>query len=135
MRSQEFVMNNVSLKMNKNNISVMGCLLFATLLPLSVFAGDSLGDVASNVTSSLSNVAKLINAASYVAGVAFALMGLLKFKAHKDQPQQIPLSQPIVLLAIAAGLVYLPSIIKTTGSTMWGGSAQVASVKGENLSL
>jgi len=93
-------------------------------------SGQSLGDVAGNVTKSMDNVAKLITAASYVAGVGFALMGMLKFKAHKDNPTQVPLSQPIVLLAIAAGLVFLPSLISTGGQTVFGGDAKNADTTG-----
>lgn len=85
-------------------------------------AEGSLGSVAETVTGSMTNVAKLITAASYVAGVGFAMMGMLKFKAHKDNPTQVPLSQPIVLLAIAAGLVFLPNLIDTGGATIWGAS-------------
>ena len=107
-------------------------LLFLICLPTLVFS-ETLGDVAGNVTQSLGNVAKLIVAGSYVAGIGFALMGLLKFKAHKDQPQQVPLSQPIVLIAIAACLIYLPSVIKMAGTTLWGENAQVASARGDNI--
>lgn len=89
--------------------------------------GDDLGKVADNITSTMSSVGKLIVAASYVAGVGFALMGMLKFKAHKDQPQQVPLSQPIVLLAIAAGLVFLPSLITTSGATIFKGGKEGSS--------
>lgn len=95
-------------------------------------AEGSLGSVAQTVTDSMTNVAKLITAASYVAGVGFAMMGMLKFKAHKDNPTQVPLSQPIVLLAIAAGLVFLPNLISTGGSTIWGGSADKGAATGES---
>ena len=92
--------------------------------------GQNLGTVAQNITSTMQNVELLITAASYVAGVGFALMGLLKFKAHKDQPQQVPLSQPIVLLAIAAGLLFLPSLMTTAGATIFGSNAQKGSAQG-----
>lgn len=95
-------------------------------------AGEgSLGSVAATITGSMTNVAKLITATSYVAGVGFALMGMLKLKAHKDNPTQVPLSQPIVLLCIAAGLVFLPSLIKTAGKTVWS-DAEAASSTGES---
>lgn len=114
-----------------------GALVALFLISNVAFAGSSggqtLGEVAANVTGSMTNVAKLITAASYVAGVGFALMGMFKFKAHKDQPTQVPLSQPIVLLAIAAGLLFLPSIITTAGSTIFGGSAQMGSPEGGGL--
>ncbi len=89
-----------------------------------------MGDVADTITTSMTGVAKLITATSYVAGVGFALMGMLKLKAHKDNPTQVPLSQPIVLLAIAAGLVFLPSLIKTAGSTVWKGGGDTVGATG-----
>ncbi|MFO1258825.1 MAG: DUF6750 family protein [Gammaproteobacteria bacterium] len=93
------------------------------LFCLSNFAiAGSVGDVSDNVTDSMESIGKLITGASYVAGIGFALLGLLKLKAHKDNATQVPLSQPIVLLVIAAGLVFLPSIISTAGDTIWGES-------------
>lgn len=83
-------------------------------------AAKSLGDVAESVRSTMQNVAALITAVAYVGGIGFAMMGLLKLKAHKDNPTQVPLSQPITLLCIAAGLVFLPALIKTAGQTIWG---------------
>lgn len=114
---------------------------FASLLALFAISeavlagggsGKSLGDVAGTVTESMTNVAKLITAASYVAGVGFALMGMLKLKAHKDNPTQVPLSQPIVLLAISAGLVFLPSLIRSGGQTVWGGGQEAAESTGKS---
>jgi intracellular multiplication protein IcmD len=96
-------------------------------------SGQSLGGVAGTITKSMDNVAKLITAASYVAGVGFALMGMLKFKAHKDNPTQVPLSQPIVLLAIAAGLVFLPSLISSAGSTVWESGGKSANTQGTGV--
>ncbi len=128
--------------MNKPLISLLtyfGALLSLFLISSLVFAGGgggggaSLGEVAGNVTKTMDNVAKLITAVSYVAGVGFAVMGMLKLKAHKDQPQQVPLSQPMVLLVIAAGLVFLPSLIKSTGATVWSSSAENANTQGTGV--
>ena len=95
--------------------------------------GQTLGGIADNVQSTMNSVAKLLTAVSYVAGVGFALMGMLKLKAHKDQPTQVPLSQPLMLLAIAAGLVFLPSLISSLGATVWGGSEQNAKTQGTGV--
>lgn len=123
---------------NKSLLSL--CAYFGSLLALFFIAdlslagdGQSLGDVAGTVTESMSNVAKLITATSYVAGVGFAMMGMLKFKAHKDNPTQVPLSQPIVLLVIAAGLVFLPNLISTGGATVWGNEGARATSEGGGL--
>ena len=96
--------------------------------------GQNLGSIAQSVTGTMTYMAKLITAGSYVAGVAFFLMGLLKFKAHKDNPQQVQLSQPIVLLAIAAGLVFLPSLLSSAGGTIFGSNASQADASGGGLS-
>lgn len=87
---------------------------------------QTLGDVANQVANSMSGVARLITAISYVAGIGFALMGMFKLKAHKDNPQQVPMGQPIVLLLIATGLIFLPNLINTGGATLWGESANYA---------
>ena len=90
----------------------------------------SLGDAASNIVLSLSNLAKLITAGSYVGGFGFAVGAILKFKAHKDNPTQIPVGTPIALLFIAAALIFLPSIFGVSEKTIFGGSAQTGGVTG-----
>lgn len=85
---------------------------------------------AAGVSTNLSDIAslvKLMTADSYVAGFAFAVGAILKFKAHKDNPTQQSLSVPIVLLFVAAALIFLPSVFRASGATLFEslGSAQV----------
>ena len=90
-----------------------------------VFAeGDtqSLSSIADNVRKNLAAVVNLIYGISFLAGIAFFLTGLVKFKAHKDNPTQVPLSAPIVLIAISACLMFLPSLMNVAGQTVFGGS-------------
>lgn len=89
-----------------------------------------IGSVAQNVTTNLANVARLITAGSYVVGMAFAVGAIVKFKAHKDNPTQIPIGTPIALLFVAAALIFLPTIFKVSGSTLFGQSGTVAGVSG-----
>lgn len=113
-------------------------LLLATTVGLyvtatAVFADASTGgisDVAHNVTTNLDGVAKLVTAGSYVAGLGFAVGAILKFKAHKDNPQQIPVGTPIALVFIAAALLFLPSLMKSAGNTLFGSGAKTASIQG-----
>jgi intracellular multiplication protein IcmD len=85
--------------------------------------------VADTNTASFANLAKLITAASYVGGFGFAVGAILKFKQHKDNPTQLPVSTPIALIFIAATLLFLPSLIPTSGATLFG-SAPLAPVDG-----
>ena len=82
-------------------------------------AGESLGAVASQVSQSMTGVASLMTSGSLVAGLGFAIGAILKFKQHKDNPTQIPVGTPIALVFIAAALLFLPSMFKTLGTTLF----------------
>lgn len=103
---------------------VFGTVVFA--------AGSGIGAVADTVTGNLQGVAKLITAGSYVGGMAFATGAIVKFKAHKDNPTQIPIGTPIALLFVGAALIFAPSVFKTTGSTLFGASGTTAGISGSS---
>lgn len=92
--------------------------------PSAVLAqyGYDLPSVASTITSSFQDIAKLITAGSYLAGLAFSIGAIMKFKSHKDNPTQIPIGTPIALVFVAAALLFLPSILGVAGATMFGSS-------------
>ena len=100
------------------NLSVVG-LALAQATESSGLAG-----LANNISSAFPAFVNLIIAGCYVAGMALAGAAILKFKAHKDNPTQVPLGQPIALLFIGAALLWLPSIIQSTGETVFGNSDQ-----------
>ena len=95
-----------------------GLLLFASE---SIAAVTTIGGMASQVTSSFTNLAKLITAGSYIAGLGFSIGAIMKFKQHKDNPTQIPIGTPIALVFIASALLFLPSILNVAGGTMFAG--------------
>ena len=82
--------------------------------------------MAGNITESFGNVAKLITAGSYIAGLGFAVGAIIKFKAHKDNAAQVPIGQPIGLVFIAAALLFLPTILSITGQTMFATTGTTA---------
>jgi intracellular multiplication protein IcmD len=91
---------------------------------------SGVGSVAAQVTSNVGNIARLVTAASYVAGMAFAVGAIVKFKAHKDNPTQIPIGTPIALLFVGAALIFIPTVFRVSGSTLFGASGTVAGVSG-----
>nr|WP_255666731.1 MULTISPECIES: type IV secretion protein IcmD [unclassified Legionella] len=93
-----------------------------TLVSHGAAAGTavSLGAMASTITGSFVNLAKLITAGAYLAGLGFSIGAIMKFKQHKDNPTQIPIGTPIALVFISAALLFLPSILGVTGTTMFG---------------
>lgn len=108
-------------------VLALTCLVAGT----AAFAISGIGGVATQVTSNIAAIAKLITAASYVAGMAFAVGAIVKFKAHKDNPTQIPIGQPIALLFVGAALIFIPTVFQVSGGTLFGASGgKVAGVSG-----
>jgi intracellular multiplication protein IcmD len=100
---------------------LLGMVVVFALCTHGAYAADDIGAIAKNVTDTFTNLAKLITAASYLAGLGFAIGAIMKFKQHKDNPTQIPIGTPIALVFIAAALLFLPSILGVTGATIFGG--------------
>ncbi len=104
---------------------------FYTHLVLADTSNDqNLGNVASTITGSFGQLAKLITAGAYMAGIGFCMASMLKFKAHKDNPTQIPIGTPIALLFIGAALIFLPNIFRIAGYTLFGGTSGAGGVSG-----
>ncbi len=106
------------------------CIGLITLVSQDASASPTLGSMASSITKSFTNVAKLITAGSYLAGLGFSIGAIMKFKQHKDNPTQIPIGTPIALVFIAAALLFLPTILGVTGQTMFGQSGKTAGPTG-----
>ena len=100
-------------------------LMLAFLAVLLAAATDVIG-VADTVTKQATAIAKLLSVTAYVAGVGFALAGILQFKTHKENPQQTPLSKPVVMIVVAACLLFLPTILTIAGSSLLGQGAKTS---------
>lgn len=126
------------MKMKKVALGVLAlaCLCVGTVALAQAGGGGGqqtsmgIGMVAAKVTSNVAAIARLITAASYVAGMAFAVGAIVKFKAHKENPTQIPIGTPIAMLFVGAALIFIPTVFKVGGQTMFGPSGQVSSVSG-----
>ncbi len=84
---------------------------------------ETTGNIAEQITDTFSNLGQLVTASAYLAGLGFSVASIAKFKAHKDNPTQIPIGTPIALQATAAALLFLPSILSIDGSTGFGETA------------
>lgn len=122
----------------KKTVWLTGGAIFCLCFGIDVLAagtiqyasGVGLGAVANAVKGNLKNIASLITAGAYVAGMGFGVGAIVKFKAHKDNPTQVAISVPIAMLFIAAALLFAPTVFKTTGATLFGASGVQASISG-----
>ena len=120
-------------------VSLLAILFIMMLTPaFAADAGDDtagLAGVANKVTQGVGTIVSAISAAAYLAGIGFGLGSILKFKQHKDNPTQIPVGTPIAMLFIAVALVFLPSIIKMTGQTLFGEEGHAGGAKGSGINI
>jgi intracellular multiplication protein IcmD len=94
-------------------------------------AGTTLGNMTTSVVNTFTSVGNAITGGSYVAGLAFSIGAIMKFKQHKDNPTQIPIGTPISLVFISAPLLFLPSILSVDGFTMFGKQGTTAGPTGK----
>nr|WP_269766828.1 type IV secretion protein IcmD [Legionella clemsonensis] len=97
----------------------------------AVAAPQALGNISTNITDSFTSVARLITALSYIGGLAFSIVAIIKFKQHKDNPTQIPIGQPLGQACIAAILLFLPSFLGFVGGTLFGTDARTSGPTGQ----
>ena len=119
----------MSLKVKKILMLTLGAAACFALGTAVYASGSGIGGVAAHVRTNLSDIAKLITAGSYVGGMGFAVGAIVKFKAHKDNPTQVTIGQPIALLFVAAALLFAPSVFKVSGETLFG-SGQKGGISG-----
>ena len=107
----------------KNSKRFLLVALSALAMPL-VYASSSqtLGTLATNVADSFNQIGNMMIGLAYVAGIGFGISAIFKFKQHKDNPTQIPISTPFALLGVSVLLVFLPSLYAPAGSTVFGSS-------------
>ncbi len=86
----------------------------------------NLGDIASGITDSFSSVAKMISGGAYIAGFALTMVGIMKLKAHKDNPTQIPISTGFALIFVGAALVAMPLLLGVGITTIFGSDADTS---------
>ncbi len=118
--------------------SIFASSLLLFLMMLNMFnvanaATESLGAVIGRVEKNVLTIARLMVLISYVAGIGFAMAGILQFKAHKDNPAQVPLSKPIVYVCVGAFLLFLPQLMGTAGKSVFGDNAGELSTTNINI--
>lgn len=89
-----------------------------------IYADGSLGDVANNMTAVAGSLATFIQAICFIAGFGFGVGAIIKYKNHRDNPQQVTLGVPVTLFFISLAFLFLGIILLVTGQTLFGGVPQ-----------
>ena len=121
------------MKLKRNVVTTTLAALVAFTPAILLAAGADITSIATTVTTQATAIAKLLSVTAYVAGVGFALAGVLQFKTHKENPQQTPLSKPVVMIVVAACLLFLPTILTIAGASLLGTGAVSSAPAGAGL--
>jgi intracellular multiplication protein IcmD len=108
------------------------CVASAAFADGQATGGVSLTDVTTNVNHAVSAIANILTDIALVVGIGFVLAAFFKFHQHKQNPQQVPMSQGITLLLIGAGLLVFPILLPTMSKTVFGSSTGGVSQVGGN---
>lgn len=100
---------------------------------LSAAAMANIGDMAASINSTFGQISSLIGGSSYLFGLIFFVLGLLKFKQHRDNPQGVPIGTAFTLLSIGALLVFLPNLITQSGSTVFSSGTTTGGASGSGF--
>lgn len=106
--------------------SVLLLSLILNYLNIANAAVEDMTTVVQRIEKNINSVGRLMVLISYVAGIGFAMAGVLQFKAHKDNPTQVPLSKPIVYICVAAFLLFLPQLMTTAGKTVFDSTTDLS---------
>lgn len=106
----ENVMQKIFMRMSKFFLGMLSVLLVSNVC----FADASnVSSVVSNIQSDLlTPLLNVIVSISYLAGAGFIVGAIFKFKAHKDNPTQVTVGTPVMMLFVGIGLLFFPVLVQ-----------------------
>lgn len=72
--------------------------------------GNTFTTISKTITDQIGGLPGFITAISYIMGVMFAVLGILKIKDHVENPSNTPLKEGAIRLAVGGGLFTVPLI-------------------------
>ena len=98
--------------------------LASALMASPVYAKTA-GEIADSLSAQLGSVSTLLTVLAFVLGVGICIAGLLKFRAHSQNPNDPSnkLSHALALIFVGAALVAIPELLGSGISTVFGEGA------------
>ena len=101
------------LKLNRLMATTGAAFTMGTLLSShahAAAANKSFNDIGSAIVSGISGLPGLLTALSYMMGLLFSVLGVLKIKDHVENPTQTQLKDGAVRLAVGGALFLIPVV-------------------------
>lgn len=121
------------MKRQFKTVATLG-LLGGLCLASGAFADSGISTIVNNITDTFKSIGELLTAGAYLGGFVLVIMGIFKFKQHKDNPQQNPMGSAITIFLVGVFLIFIPSIIQPAAESVFGSGATAGGVTGSGFS-
>ena len=99
--------------------SSIKCLVLLLLAYSSIaYAQQGWTQVIDDILSPAAGLTELIYILCYIAGSGLLVGAVLQYKYHRDNPQQVRVSTPIVLFILGLVIVFLPFLTKLSSASI-----------------
>jgi hypothetical protein len=79
-------------------------------------SSNNLGLAANNLNSVVAFIYDILDVILYIGAAILGMSGLLKYRLHRQNPQQVPLSTPVTEFSLACVLVLLAVLVQMSAS-------------------
>ena len=84
----------------------------------------TMSTIASSVDTTVAQLATVLIDIALISGIGFIMASFFKFHQHKQNPQQVQMSQGVSLLLIGCGLTLIPLLLPTASVSVLGTAAK-----------
>lgn len=109
----------------KNNLFSLLFGLFLSVIFANTAFAQEIDDIGRNITESAASLPGLIAALAYAGGLLMGVSAIFKTVDHVTNPNQTPMSSPVIRYLLGGALFALPIIAEAVSTTVNGGAATV----------
>lgn len=109
--------------LSNNSVKLSAAVMAGMMMSSADVYANNFSSIASNVTTSISQVPGLLTGLAYMFGILIGVLGILKIKDHVENPNQTPLKDGAIRLAAGGGLFALPIVYEAMIETIDAGQA------------
>lgn len=118
--------------LNKLNAVTAAAFVMGTMSSSGAQAApvNTFNDIANNIVAGIQDLPGFLSAISYMMGMLFSILGILKIKDHVENPTQTHLKDGAIRLAVGGGLFMIPIITESMQTLIGTGTVtEAANVK------
>lgn len=106
-------------------VRVLTALTLGLMYGSAAVAGQSAGDIANNISNSMTGVGDAIQKFCWVMSFVCGAASCFKFWAYAKDQDREKISTPFLLLLVAALFFAVPMLLDSGASTVWGSNTSI----------